>query len=978
MQAYRFGDFELRPLARTLLLQGQPQALGARAFDLLLCLVRRAGALVGKAELLDAAWPGLDVEEANIAVQVSGLRKVLGATAIATVPGLGYRLALPVVPVPWPDDAAADAPVSSTVSVSATVSASVFAFAGAAAGAADPAGVDAAAGAARATPPPAPAPAPAPAHGAASLPPVPAAWAQPADALIGRADELHGLRRALAESRLLTMLGPGGIGKTSLARALERELANELPDERAGGQAGGHAGEPAGEPVSGPAAVPGPLAGAAVAWVDLGALGTVAHVAGAVATAARVQLDDAAGGSGDPLARALAGRRLLLVLDNCEHLAAALGPWLHALLAALPALRVLATSQAPLQLAGERLWRVTALAGPPPGLPLARWHECPAVQLLMQRLQQQGRRLVLTPANAAAMADLLQRLDGLPLAIEMAAARLPLLGPQALCERLAEGLALLRKTQHGVPARQQTLLATLAWSHSLLTPHEQAVLRRLACFAGSFGLDAAEAVGALGATSADERVAVIDALASLVDKSLVQTVAADPPRYRLPETMRLFASEQRRAAGEDASAAQAHGQAMVALARRLEDDYWALGDAPWLARYASDYDDLQAAFDRALNAGAAALAAHTGHALHRLDALRSVNAPRRRRAEQLHALLPQADAASRALIWSCLTAHGLTALRAVPRLEAARQAVLAWRALGDAPRLHFALGFLASELARAGEHDAADAALAEALALQTPRWPLRRRLWAASAQSGVCIHRGDAAGYRQASRAELALAEAAGAERAAAWARLKLADAALMAGAPAEAAELGAHAVQQLRTLDQPSNLGLALSNLCAARLELGDAGAALGAALEALPLMARNGWAYLLYDSVAVLAALGGQAATAAQLLDFVDDWYRRHGDARQPNELRLAQRARLALASPPSQGVVPDAGAPRAAPEAVSLPAASMSDEQAESLALQVLQTLQALQLAQAVQAAQAVKTVQTVQTQGPSFAIQSAAKQ
>ena len=192
----------------------------------------------------------------------------------------------------------------------------------------------------------------------------------------------------------------------------------------------------------------------------------------------------------------------------------------------------------------------------------------------------------------------------------------------------------------------------------------------------------------------------------------------------------------------------------------------------------------------------------------------------------------------------------------------------AWRDLNDSLRLHFALGFYAAECSRAGRFDDADRAIAEAQSLEDPAWPLRRRMWGAAALGGVCIHRGDAA-----------------------WARLKLADAALMADDLAEAIELGWRAVRELRLLDQPSSLGLALSNLCAALLLNGHRSAAAQAAAEALPLMWRNGWGYLLLDSLALLAAQQGRAADAAPLLGFVDAWYLQHDDTRQPNELRLAK---------------------------------------------------------------------------------------
>ncbi len=804
LESYRFGAFELQPLQRALLHDRRPVAIGARAFDVLLALLEQPGALVTKSQLLDRVWAGVVVEEANVQVQVSGLRKLLGPEAIATIPGRGYRFALSLDAAPGAAPGAAPTPF-------------------------EPDG-----------------------HGPPEAP-------LALDALIGRDDDVRALQRWIAESRLVTLLGPGGVGKTRVAQQVARAEA-AAPDR-------------------------------AVAWVDLAPIASAEHVLAAIANAAALPLGAGHGTTLDALQRALSGRHLLLVLDNCEHLVASVGPVVHAILAAAPGVRALVTSQELLRLGGERVYRLDPLRIPPAGTPLERLRDYTSAQLLEQRARLVDGRFALTPGNADAVIDLLRHLDGLPLAIEMAAARLPMLGPRVLGERLSEWLRLLRGASHGTAARHQTLRATLDWSHSLLAPAEQAVLRRLAVFCGSFRIDTAQRVAGVGQVDAD---AVLDGLAALVDKSLVQLERLEPPRYRLLETLRLYAAEQLAGHAEDAAAWQRHGQAMAGLATEIEERFWEIGDQPWLAAYAPEYDDLQAAFDRACARGDADVAALTGNALQRLDHLRSINAPRQRRAEALFAMLGGAGPQASAWIWTCLASHGLLALDVVSRLEAARQAVASWRALGDPMRLHFALGFHAAECSRAHAFDAADAAIAELRAIEEPRWPVRRRMWAASAWAGVCIHRGDAAGYRAASRTELDLAEQAGADRAAAWARLKLADAALMANDLAEAIDLGRRAVRQLRALDQPSNLGLALSNLCAALLLEGQRPAALAAAAEALPLMWRNGWGYLLLDSLALLAARGGRATDAALLLGFVDAWYAAHDDMRQPNEARLADLAR------------------------------------------------------------------------------------
>ena len=837
--SHRFGPFEVQPTQRKLLREGQALPIGSRAFDLLLALIERPDRLVTKSELLDAAWPGLVVEEANVQVQVSALRRLLGASAIATVPGLGYRFAMPT-----------DRP--------------------------------SAASSAHAPPGARPA-----------FTNLPSSLAS----LIGRERDLCALASDMAQNRLVTVLGPGGIGKTRVAQ------------EAASRQLGAHAN--------------------GIWWVDLAALGDAEHLCAAIANAAQLTLGDGVGAIEDLLLRSLAPRDCLLVLDNCEHLSAALGPLVTQVLRCSPDVRLLVTSQEVLHVSGERVYRLGPLAVPLPGAALEDARRYSAVQLFEQRAQAIDRRFALDAASVGSAIALLHQLDGQPLAIEMAAARVPLLGVTRIGERLADWSRMFQNRSHGLPVRHQTLLGMLEWSYSLLSLAEQRVLQALSLFAGSFCIDTVQR--ALQGSGLDDW-AVLDALSALVDKSLVQVEQVEPPRYRLLETMRRHAGEQLKRSDHRACTQQQHDAALAALADRVESSFWELPDRLWLARHAPDYDDLQAAFDRACQRQDAAAAGRTGMALMRLDHLRSLNALRWRRAEALHALLPGASLQARACIWTCIASHGLIALDVVTRREASRQAVAAWRQLGDPPRLHFALGFHAAECSREHDFGAADLALAEAQALEDPGWPLRRRHTSAAARAGVCIHRNDAAGYRAASRDELALAEQAGADRAAAWARLKLADAALMAGDFDESIALGRDAVAELAELDQPSNLGLALTNLCTALALSGHTAAAVIAAARALPLMWRNGWGYLVLDSVALLAALGGHMAVAAQLLGHADAWYSDHGDLRQPNEATLARRCAALL-----EAALGSAGA-----EAARAAEQRSSDAEVEAKAAAVLATL------------------------------------
>jgi len=474
----RFGRFELLPTERQLLDSGCPVALGARAFDLLNALIERRDRLVAKAELLDVVWPGLVVEEANLTVQVSTLRRVIGSQAIATVPGLGYRFAMPLC------------------GVDATPAADPVSFAAA------PARTN-----------------------------VPV----PVDALFGRELELQELPRWMADHRLVTVLGAGGVGKTRLAQAVARAWDGKCAH--------------------------------GVCWVDLAALSSADKIAPGIATAARLPL-----GEGDALARLvklLAQRELLLVIDNCEHLVADLAPVVAALLGGAERLRILATSQVALRVGGEHIYPLGPLPVAPSHTPRHAARRFGALQLLEHRAQAADARFQLTDENLELARELCNRLDGIALAIEMAAARLPVLGLQGLRDRLGKRLDVLHGATRDARHRQETLRATLDWSHALLSADEQAVLRRLAVFAGSFRLDAAIRVAQ---TSALDEWRVLDALAGLVDKSLVNLEQLEPPRYRLFDTMRLYAGERLAEAGESEASLARHGAAMVQLAEQAEHD----------------------------------------------------------------------------------------------------------------------------------------------------------------------------------------------------------------------------------------------------------------------------------------------------------------------------------------------------------------------------------------------------------------------
>ena len=465
----------LQPGERRLLVDGKPAALGARALDLLIALATQPDHLLTKTELLDIVWPGLVVEEANLQMQVSNLRKLLGPDAIATVPGRGYRFVAPVEPAPAAPQAAPAAPAAAAAAASAS----------------------------------------------------PAATAGPVQRLIGRDIDRAALDAMLASAGCVTIVGTAGVGKTSLARQLAAGWA------------------------------------ARSAFVDLASLSRGDEVPDAVARALHMQLDD--GDRGEQILRALAAEPLLLVLDNAEHVVQAVAE-LVGRLKALADLRLLVTSQLPLNVAGERTYRLLPLALPAAAEPRSGDD---AVALLVERIVAADRRFEATAANQPLLEAICTQLDGLPLALEMAAARVPALGLSGVRDALSERFAMLTRGHRDATTRHRTLRNALDWSYRLLDGPEQRVFRTLGVFSAGFTLDLAVALLADGTEGAGNRWDVIDQLATLIDHSLLVASADDPPRYHLLETMRAFAAEQLVAAGEEPVAREREARALLALFDRF-------------------------------------------------------------------------------------------------------------------------------------------------------------------------------------------------------------------------------------------------------------------------------------------------------------------------------------------------------------------------------------------------------------------------
>lgn len=304
----------------------------------------------------------------------------------------------------------------------------------------------------------------------------------------------------------------------------------------------------------------------------------------------------------ETLAGALRERELLLVLDNLEQVTEA-GADLAALVGASPGLRVLTTSRAPLRVRAEQEYPVEPLAAPVPGeaQTAQALANNPAVALFVHRAQAVAPAFTLTDANAAAVAEICRRLDGLPLAIELAATRVKILSPQALLARLANRLNLLISGAQDQPERLRTMRATIAWSHDLLTPEEQVLFRRLAVFLGGFDLEAAEEVVR---DVDDPRLDILEGVASLVDKSLLRRTERPgaEPRFGMLETVREFAQEQLAESGEREVVETRHLGWCLALAEAAEPELRGAAQGVWLDRLEAEHDNIRAALTRAATA----------------------------------------------------------------------------------------------------------------------------------------------------------------------------------------------------------------------------------------------------------------------------------------------------------------------------------------------------------------------------------------
>jgi predicted ATPase/DNA-binding winged helix-turn-helix (wHTH) protein len=514
-EAFTFGSFRLIPAQRILSEDGNPVHLGSRALDILAALTERAGETVTKEQLIARAWPDMVVDEGALRVHVAALRRALrdgrgGNRFITNIPGRGYSFVAPVRREPGRETAVRLNPQALGNNLPAQLT-----------------------------------------------------------RVIGRTEIIATIVARAVQQRFLTIVGPGGVGKTTVAVAAAGALGDSYSD--------------------------------GVWFVGLGSLQEPALVTSAISAAM-----GGTPGVGDPLSSLLAWLRdkhALIILDNCEHVINAVAAAAEAMLKAAPQVTILATSREALRAEGEWLLRLPSLEVPPEGsgLTAAEALSFPAVELFSERATAALGGLGLADADIPAALEICRHLDGVPLAIELAAAQVDVFGVRGLAARLDDRFAVLTKGRRTALPRQQTLRATIDWSYELVPESERRLLCRLSVFPAGFTLEAAGAV----MSESDDAPAVVDeGIANLVAKSLVSRDGSTPAgRWRLLETIRAYALEKLAEIGEVSIAARRHAEFfrdLIVPAGTNEVLRLSIDD---VARCGREIDNVRAALDWSFSQG---------------------------------------------------------------------------------------------------------------------------------------------------------------------------------------------------------------------------------------------------------------------------------------------------------------------------------------------------------------------------------------
>ena len=798
----QFAGYELKLRERQLIGPGGSVDLSSRSFDILVALLARPNELIGKSDLFDAAWPGVVVEENTLQVHVSSLRKLLGPGYIATVHGRGYKY---VGPIP-------QSVVAETVA-------------------------------------------------AASMPTEKGNVPNYRPECVAREDELANLAVLLGKHKITSIVGPGGVGKTT--------LAVEMAARQQGLFSGG-------------------------VWiVDLAPVGDPVHVASTIGqtlgmlTRKSIAIEN-------ELAEYLRTEELLLVLDNCEHVLGGVGGVLKVILARAPRVKVLATSQIPLGLPDEHVFKLGTFKLPEKD---QSWQDSQSGRFFRHCYESQGEAI--SGSEWDTVSRLCRNLDGVALALKMAAARAATLGIDAVEQQIKSEMSGLFASWPTDLPRHKSLMAAMTWSHSLLKEPERKVFRGLSVFNGSFSLEAALAVA-----GADEA----ESLLELVRKSLVVKDGNSKALYRLLETSRHFARDQLLSHDEISEARFSHAAYLRRLFRNSLDDWEKLTDRQWLDVYGHETENLRSALEwlkensrwhdyADLCAASFRLWLETGlyreGMSHCERALQALESP-----QDL-----ELDARLRLGYAELCRTDSLDHL-AITLLEPALQF---YRDGSDPLALIELLslkGFILLCQLRRSEANAAIADL-EVLARDIGTSKAKARALVTIGINRIAM--GESSLGMAKCEAGLAMHNATGNTRSGLRSLLFLGEVLHQSGDNSLAIAIGKSQLREIRAAGYKLELGFQLNNLAAYHLADGDVDRAREMLLEAVEFVARDdtNWHWCVLQNIAGIEAIAGDARRAARLLGFVDQRFASFSDGRQNTETTQRTRImeRLTAALPPAE---------------------------------------------------------------------------